>query len=369
MSENQSIRSVQRALLRNPVGLDVANYPRDCWWVGATSAEVSDKPVGVWLLDTPIVLYRRADGQPVALDNRCPHRSAPLSLGYVAGDNIVCGYHGFQFGPSGQCEHIPTQEKIPPNCAVRSFPVVEEPPLVWVWLGDPKAATKAESPPGLPWAIDPARVTANGRFEVACNYVALKENVLDLSHFGYVHVDTLGITDWTHPPVVEISGDSVTYIQDFKDWPLPAMFGIPTGIGTERKVRRRVFGTCASPALHLSGLDIFDYSPPPGARDKFNLRVAHITTPIDSANCHYWWFFSTDYGHGDGAEESLKANIDAAFLEDKVMLEATEVLVRRDPRGANYPMVGVQCDEAGLHARKSIGKRVIGNLEKDSVLP
>src|SRR5690606_39678277 len=57
-----------------------ANYPRNLWWFAARSDEVGpDKPLGLWLLDEPVVLYRKSDGAVVALDNRCPHRWAPLS--------------------------------------------------------------------------------------------------------------------------------------------------------------------------------------------------------------------------------------------------------------------------------------------------
>ena len=345
-----------RAMLRNPAGMDIANYPKNTWWVAATSDEVTTDPYAVWMLDVPVVIYRRANGEPVALDNRCPHRAAPLSSGYVSGDRIVCGYHGFEFAPTGACEHIPTQDHIPVNCAVRSFPVVERAPLIWVWMGDPALCDEHEGPPDLPWALDPGRVTASGRFEINCNYMALKENVLDLSHFGFVHAKTLGITDWTHPPVVETNDRGVTYSQMFDDLPLPAMYGVPTGIGCERKVDRRSWGTCVSPALHLSGLEIVDHDSSPGARRDFSVKIAHITTPIDPASCHYWWFFSQDYGHAEGASHALKNKIETAFLEDKQILEATEALVRRDPRGTNYAMVGVDCDEAGLRARRMISR-------------
>ena len=42
--------------------------------------------IGRWLLDTPVLLYRTSDGRAVALDNRCPHRGAPLSLGCLKDD-------------------------------------------------------------------------------------------------------------------------------------------------------------------------------------------------------------------------------------------------------------------------------------------
>ncbi len=57
------------------------NYPFNCWWVAAISDEVSRDMLGRWLLDTPVLPYSREDGTAVALENRCPHRGAPLTLG------------------------------------------------------------------------------------------------------------------------------------------------------------------------------------------------------------------------------------------------------------------------------------------------
>ena len=51
------------------------NYPYNCWWVGAFSNEVGRDLLGRWLLDTPVLLYRRENGEAVAIENRCPHRA------------------------------------------------------------------------------------------------------------------------------------------------------------------------------------------------------------------------------------------------------------------------------------------------------
>lgn len=337
--------------LNNPVALDRPNYPENQWWVAATSDELGSLPMQRWILGLPVLLYRRADGRAVALDDRCPHRWAPLSLGRVEGDDIVCGYHGLRFGPDGFCTRVPTQDTVPSTAKVRSYPVMERAPFVWVWTGDPAQADGAEPPPDLAWAADESRVTARGAMELGCNYMALKENVLDLSHFAYAHANTLAVTDWTSPPDVETTKDTVSYRQRFQDVPLPAHYGIPTGIGCERPVDREAWGTYVSPALQLAGVDIVDDLSAPASRRDFSLRICHAATPIDEGSCHYWWYFSQDYGHADGAVERLTERIAAAFTEDRVILEATERLVRRDSRGRDCREVSVLCDRAAIQAR------------------
>ncbi len=134
---------------------------------------------------------------------------------------------------------------------VRSYPVAEAAPFVWVWTGDPAAATPPPAPRN--WAVYPAPVTAAGAMEVACNYLALKENFLDLSHFAYVHAATLAVTDWDRPPTVEKTPHAVSYHQVYEASPLPAHYGVPTGIGCERAVDRHAWGSYVGPGLQLPG--------------------------------------------------------------------------------------------------------------------
>jgi len=357
-----------RHIATNPVALDVPNYPQNMWWVAATCQEIANKPIQRWIAGLPIVLFRRDDGEVSALDDRCPHRWAPLSMGYVEGGNIVCRYHGFRFGKDGRCTGIPTQNKIPSVIRVATYPVVEKPPFIWICMGDPAFVDTANSPQEMPWAVDASRVTASGAMEVACNFMALKENVLDLSHFGYVHANTLAVTDWTRPPKVENTDAAVSYRQEFRDTVLPAHYGVPTGIGCDRPVARTAWGSYVSPALQLAGVDIENTSAAPGERRNFALRICHATTPIDLGRTNYWWYVSQDYGHGENATEILTQRIAAAFDEDKAILEASETLVRQDRRRRDYLDVSVACDRAGVVARRRL-QRLTETEASHAVMP
>src|SRR5262245_19339986 len=107
------------------------NYPYNCWWVAAFRHEVGRSLLSSWLLDTPVLLYRTESGQVVAMEDRCPHRLAPLSLGTLRGDTVECGYHGFRFEPDGTCSHVPTMDTVPPF-RIESYPVRESGPFVWI---------------------------------------------------------------------------------------------------------------------------------------------------------------------------------------------------------------------------------------------
>ena len=110
-------------------------FLRNRWYVAAFSEDLAGKPLGRTLLGEPVVLFRLADGAPVALEDRCVHRQAPLSLGEVVGDALRCSYHGLCFDATGACVRVPGQRAIPPGARVRAYPVAESQGFVFVWIG------------------------------------------------------------------------------------------------------------------------------------------------------------------------------------------------------------------------------------------
>ena len=114
-------------------------YLRNAWYVAAWSDGVADgQLVPRTIMDEPIVLYRKADGAVAAIEDRCAHRFAPLSMGkIVGGDRIQCPYHGLEFDSSGACVRNPHGTKnIPPRARVKSYPVIEKHKAMWMWMGD-----------------------------------------------------------------------------------------------------------------------------------------------------------------------------------------------------------------------------------------
>jgi phenylpropionate dioxygenase-like ring-hydroxylating dioxygenase large terminal subunit len=98
-------------------------YLRNAWYVAAWSDEVGDgQLVPRTIMDEPIVLYRKADGAMAAIEDRCAHRFAPLSMGkIVGGDRIQCPYHGLEYDGSGACVRNPHGTRnIPPRARVKS---------------------------------------------------------------------------------------------------------------------------------------------------------------------------------------------------------------------------------------------------------
>ena len=90
-------------------------FPKNAWYVACTPDEIDGKPLGRQICGERLVFYRGADGV-AALEDFCPHRGAPLSLGSVRDGHLVCGYHGLVMGPAGKCVSMPCQRVggIPP---------------------------------------------------------------------------------------------------------------------------------------------------------------------------------------------------------------------------------------------------------------
>ena len=77
-------------------------FLRNAWYVAALSRDVARTPVAARLLGDEVVLFRKQDGRPVALEDACPHRRLPLSMGPVTCDAIDCGYHVLTFVDYGR---------------------------------------------------------------------------------------------------------------------------------------------------------------------------------------------------------------------------------------------------------------------------
>jgi phenylpropionate dioxygenase-like ring-hydroxylating dioxygenase large terminal subunit len=129
---------------------------RNVWYMGAWSHEAADQPLARRILGNPVVFFRGADGLVGALEDRCCHRAAPLSLGRVEGNMLRCGYHGLCFNTQGACVRVPGQETVPPAARVPSFQVVEQDAVVWVWMGDADKADRSTIP-RFPRHTDPDR--------------------------------------------------------------------------------------------------------------------------------------------------------------------------------------------------------------------
>jgi phenylpropionate dioxygenase-like ring-hydroxylating dioxygenase large terminal subunit len=169
-------------------------YLRNAWYIGGWDYEITRSPMMRFMLEEPILMYRKENGEAVALSDKCPHRNAPLHRGKLVGDRVRCSYHGLQFDSTGQCVHNPHpggNGPIPHNATVRAYPIVERFGAVWVWMGDNRP--DEASLPDYNFIDDTkGHRTIRGVFDIDNHYEMVTDNALDLTHVTFTHAGTLG---------------------------------------------------------------------------------------------------------------------------------------------------------------------------------
>jgi phenylpropionate dioxygenase-like ring-hydroxylating dioxygenase large terminal subunit len=162
-------------------------------------------PLSFELLNQKLVLWLDSDGQPVALRDRCCHRTAQLSKGKVIDGCIQCAYHGWEFNGQGACVRVPQlsdRQSIPDSYKIDSFKCAERYGYVWVCLDDD---------PLLPIPFIPEAEDLNNRlipqcYEVwQCSGLRVMENSFDNAHFSFVHSASFGSIEQPKPASSEIT--------------------------------------------------------------------------------------------------------------------------------------------------------------------
>lgn len=336
-------------------------FMKNCWYVAAYDRELEDGgPLGRTLLNEPVVLFRDSTGTPVALEDRCCHRHLPLSLGRVAGDRLQCGYHGLEFDAAGACVHVPGQSKVPPGAAVRSFPLVEKWGFLWIWMGDAGRADESLIPDWW-WVDDPSwGHNAGALLHIQCNYELITDNLLDLSHLGYVHTRTIGNSAIVDFPVkTERLDDKIRMSRWIRDRPPPPLYA--AGMGSDDNIDRWQIVETEAPAYSV----VYAGCGPVGAgdfggRDEYErgirLRALNAPTPETETSSFYFYAHVWDFRVGDDAwTKKMYDDFLMTFMEDFHILEAQQASLSRDP---DRPQIDLNVDAPGLAARRMLAERI-----------
>ena len=335
-------------------------FVRNAWYMAAWADELDDGLLGRTIMHQPIVLYRDARGRVGALEDRCCHRGAPLTHGTVVEAGLQCGYHGLTYDTSGACVVVPGQKNIPREARIRSYPVVEKNRNVWIWMGDPALADESRIV-DYPYHDDAVNWPyCKDLFHMKANYLFMIDNLMDLTHLGYVHTRTIG-----GQPTAHVAADMETrrtargayFIRWLMDHEPPPTYR--KGGGFTGKVDRWQEFEYIAPGVVLqwSGALAVDR----GARenrhqDGFHLRLLHCATPETDNTFHYFWSAANGYRqHDPAATEELYAEIHPTFIEDKTIMEAQQERIDLDP---TRPLVEIRADGALALARLSLGEMI-----------
>lgn len=321
-------------------------FLRNCWYVAAQADEITRTPLGRILLNEPVVMFRTEDGTAVALEDRCCHRRAPLHKGKLVGDTLECGYHGFTFDRTGACVRIPGQDRVPPRIGVRAYPMVEKHAYLWIWMGERKKADAALIP-DFSRSADPGWTTVRSRLPIEANYLLMVENLIDLSHVGFVHAKTIGTDDSRAELKFERDENAVRVVRVPTEV-VTAPHNLKQGMA-ERSVLAKTI-TFLPPCQVVIDIRTTEIAPQKSAPLSLGITVLNACTPETDHSTHYFWASARDYQRDDRQADAflMKITVDA-FNEDKDMLEAQQRCIELDPAAAT---VNIQADWGSVQMRR-----------------
>lgn len=328
--------------------------PRNAWYVAAFAHEIGRALVGRTIVNTPLVIYRKQDGAVVALDGRCPHRHFPLAKSCLEGDSVRCGYHGFAFGPDGQCIDVPSQERAPQAIRVATYPVIEHGPWVWVWVGDKQAADPALLPSLEEMGLAGEGLAAHPMFfhEVACRYQLLNDNLFDLSHLAFLHSTSIGtLENATTPEELDKRPGFVSSMRRIRDAPCPPLMH-RLATYPSATIDRAMGMASYLPGHHVGITEVrYPASHPqaPGELVSRN-RVYHSITPSTPRSCYYHFAVAVD---ATVDHEQMKRSLGPVIDEDifaSVEIEKMIDLYEGDPP----PELMVKGDRNTIEGRRMI---------------
>lgn len=339
---------------------DKTQFPLDQWYVAGFSSELTDKPIARTFLNQPVVLFRTGDLQVAALEDRCCHRSLPLSCGTVEAAGVRCGYHGLLYAPNGSCIEIPGQERIPAKARVKSYSVVEKNQILWIWMPREDGAAPSCEPPSYPHHDDPQYKFGSGHYHYNAPYQLIHDNLLDLSHLGYVHLKTIGGNARQHMTAemkVTAEGDQVRVVRLMPGTPPPPTYKAAWPFGDSCDRWQEI-------EFDVSHLRIWTGAVEPGTdaidvpnRGGFHMRGFHGITPETEESCHYFWSMAANR-HPDMPEtiETVVEQTRYTFDEDRAVIEAQYRNMKTF--GSDATWVDIHVDAGANRARRIVARLV-----------
>jgi vanillate O-demethylase monooxygenase subunit len=336
-------------------------FIRNDWYVAAWPEELTEKPISRRLGNEPVAMYRDRSGKAVALLDRCPHRGAALSMGEVTELGLQCNYHGITFDCEGKAVKIPGQDKIPPKACVKNFPLVEKDGFVWIWLGDADKADRSKII-DYPYQTDTKNWPCKtGAMVVKAHYMHLVDNLMDLTHIGYMHKQTIGSgpSDAYARPLIDIerTETGVKFTRWLLDHVPPATYVKAMGFkGLVDRWQEFEFVGPGSVLQFTGALDAGTGAYDQGKREGgFALRIFHALTPETDESCHYFFAPMNGFRPEDPtATEMLFQQIVTTFLEDKAFCEAQQL--RLDE--ISEPQIDYKLDNVRILGRRYYEKRM-----------
>ena len=258
---------------QDPIEASLAVGLKDLWYPVCPSHFVKEQPVSLRRLGYKIVLWRSQDGKVHALEDHCPHRGAPLSLGVILGDRIACPYHGVEVRCDGTVLRVPGSPgcKLEGSRQTRSFHTAESNGAIFLYNA---LNPQHETPPPLRLPEEltsPDWASFLCYAEWGCDYRYVMENVIDPMHGAYLHKQSHTMSE----------GDLTAEFQ---------VRETDTGFSFEKKGQRNVnfdWTEWIETDMHLMRLAI-PYPKSGGPGGPFTIIGSYVPITSDAAGIFFW---------------------------------------------------------------------------------
>jgi phenylpropionate dioxygenase-like ring-hydroxylating dioxygenase large terminal subunit len=313
----------------------------------ARADAVAAGPVARTLLGVEVVLWRPGPGRIAAAADRCPHRDARLSGGWLDGCALVCPYHGWEYGADGAATRIPQLDDgaaLPPAARLDAVRVAER--YGWVWACLVPEADEAMGLPAIPVADERAwRVVPEPESEWACPLPMLVENNLDPAHIAFVHRTSFGTPASPRVPVPDV-GRTATGMRSSHE------VGVQSRPGEVGQTVRRTVTTVIGPALL-----VIDITYPDGVRHV----MLKACTPVGDTTTRQLQVVLRNDAEADRPAADIVAFDAQVWAEDRAVLESAH---------HDYPLtlgaqVHLRIDRATIEYRRMLGE-IVGGVHRGS---
>lgn len=339
-------------------------FYKNTWYAACTTDEIENGPLGRRICGQSLVFFKTMNGEIAALEDFCPHRGAPLSLGTVKENQIVCGYHGMRITAAGMCAGMSGQKVEHFKKGIRSYPAMQKHGYVWVWPGD-KDLANSDLIPDLHWARSEIWAFGGGMFNIRCDYRLLIDNLMDLTHETYVHSSSIG-----QPEIEEAAPDTA------RDGNSATVSRLMENISAPPFWQEALKGNNVDHTLPVDRWQICRFSPPGSVM--IDVGVAHVgtggidapeehkasgivvdlITPETETSCWYFWGLARNFAvENQSLTMQIRDSQHRIFTEDLEMLESQQARLLENP---GRPLMNLNIDRGGMHARKILDELIAG---------
>jgi vanillate monooxygenase len=337
-------------------------FIKNTWYVACTQSELKglgERPLGRTICHEKMAFFHGPDGRVSAVEDFCPHRGAPLSLGKVCDGKLQCGYHGLMMGSDGKAVEMPMQ-RVRGFPAIKAFPVVERYGFVWVWPGDP-ALADPDQIPAFEFFDHPDWAYGGGLYHVKADYRLMIDNLMDLTHETYVHTTSIGQPEVDETPCeTRIDGDRVVtqrFMSDIHAPPFWQMAMKANGLDPQAKVDRWQICRFTPPShvmidvgVALAGHGGFDA---PAAVKAYSVVVDFITPETENSHWYHWGMARNFQAHDPALTEQIRTGQGRIFSEDMEMLQRQQDNLSRWPE---RKLLMLNIDAGGVQSRRVIDR-------------